>query len=265
MAAEDQPRHVPHWVAAGDAPPAVLVHCTLAHGGEWKGIARHLPGRRLVAPDLPGHGRNPPWAPADGDLHDLATRGIRAVVEAEGPPVHLVGHSFGATVALRLALEAPDLVRSLVLIEPVLFALVRPEGRDAANRGFEAAWATGDREATARAFLSVWGAGPAWEDLPERQRAYLRDRIHLVPGQNSVLHHDRPGLLRPGRMEALRCPVLLVDGGDSPAVAGEITARLAERLPAARRITVPGAGHMLPVTHAEALASAIADFWAAGA
>lgn len=248
-----------HW---GTGDPALLVHCTLAHGGAWAALARHLPGR-LVAPDLPGHGACPIWAPEQGDLHDLATASLRTAAEAEGRPVHLVGHSFGGTVALRLALERPDLVRSLVLIEPVLFALVRPEGRDPGNRAFEAAWAAGDREATARAFLGVWGTGEAWEALSPRQRGYILDRIHLVPAQDPVLRRDRPGLLRAGRLEALDMPALLVAGTASPPVAGEIVDRLAARLPRAEMRRIAGAGHMLPVSHAGPLAAAIAGFWAA--
>lgn len=247
-----------HW-GAGD--PALLVHCTLAHGGEWTGLSRHLPGR-LVAPDMPGHGRSPLWSPDHGDFHDLATTALRDLALAEGRPVHLVGHSFGGTVALRLALESPELVRSLVLIEPVLFALVRQGGRDAGNRAFEAAWARGDREATARAFLAAWGAGEDWAALPPRQRAYILDRIALVPAQDPVLREDGPGLLRPGRLEALDRPALLVAGTVSPPVAGEIVDRLGERLPQAETLRISGAGHMLPLTHPEVLGPAIAGFWA---
>lgn len=250
-----------HWGRGGRR--VALVHCTLAHSGEWSGLARHLEARHpgafsLVAADLPGHGARPIWQPADGDLHDLATAELRALIGAG--PVDLVGHSFGGTVALRLALESPGLVRRLVLIEPVLFAAVVAGGAHPDNRPFEDAWARGDREETAQLFMERWGGGAAWAALPDRQRDYIRARIHLVPGQNAVIREDRPGLLAPGRLEALAAPVLLLHGGESPRAAGDIVARIAARLPRARVERIEGAGHMVPVSHPEELAARIGDF-----
>jgi pimeloyl-ACP methyl ester carboxylesterase len=104
-----------------DAPPVLALHCSLSHAGEWSALAARLTGLRLVAADQPGHGRQPDW---DGhsDLHAQAVREAAAMAAVLGAPVDVIGHSFGATVALRLALEQPELVRRLVLVEPVLFA-----------------------------------------------------------------------------------------------------------------------------------------------
>ncbi len=87
------------------ARPVLALHCSLAHGGAWAGVAGKLPGRRLLAPDLPGHGKSPDWADP-GDYHDAATRAVLAILEAAARdgPVDVMGHSFGATVALRLGL-----------------------------------------------------------------------------------------------------------------------------------------------------------------
>jgi pimeloyl-ACP methyl ester carboxylesterase len=67
--------------------------------------------------DLPGHGRSAPWAGTD--YHSDATAVAAALLHG---PTHIIGHSFGATVALRLAVERPDLVSRVTLIEPVMFA-----------------------------------------------------------------------------------------------------------------------------------------------
>ena len=71
----------------------------------------------------------------------------------------------------------------------------------------------------------------------------------LVLETDAALSADVHGILRPGGLEAVRAPSLLIAGADSPAVVGEIFDTLAARLPDARRATVPGAGHMAPVTH----------------
>jgi lipase len=248
---------------------ALMLHCSLAHSGAWSGLAARL-GQQLsmTAFDLPGHGRSGDW---DGtaDLHALSTA-IAGVLAAElaGPaaPVELIGHSFGATVALRLALERPGLVRGLTLIEPVLFAAARdaaPEVFAATATAFAPVYALcakGEHAAAARAFLRIWGNGQRWDDLPPAQRAYATRRIAMIPATDAALSQDAAGLLRPGRLEALDRPVLLISGGSSPPIIAAIACELTRRLPQARSATVPGAGHMVPITHPGPVAEAILDF-----
>lgn len=232
-----------------DARPAALaLHCSLAHGGAWSGLAAALPELSFAAPDLPGHGRAADLAPGQ-DLHDEACRMARSVM-GDSPKV-LIGHSFGATVALRLALEAPERVRLLVLIEPVLFSAARntPEFHAFAT-GYEAvheAMAANPAMA-AGLFHTVWGHGD-FARLPAGQQQYMAARMPLVAAQDPVLLHDRERLVTAERLEALDIPVLLLEGSDSPPIVAAIQSALAARLPQARRAVVPGAAHMLPITH----------------
>ena len=239
--------------------PALLLHCSLAHSGAWSGVAGRLADLLdMTAMDLPGHGRSPPWDRARA-FHDQATEMAHGVL-LEG--AHAIGHSFGATVALRLALEgaAP---RSLVLIEPVLFAAAREAGASAYREHLEAfapvlrAFEAGRAEEAARLFAGMWGDGAPWEALPEALRAYQAERIGLIFAGTPALEDDAAGLLAPGRLEGLRLPVLLIEGERSPPVIAATQARLAERLPRARRVVIEGAGHMAPLTHADAVARAV--------
>lgn len=248
----------------GGARPVLALHCSLAHSGAWSGLAGHLSGVTLTAIDQPGHGRSADW---DGktELHGLTTRVSITMAEtlAAGGPVDLIGHSFGGTVALRIAMEHPDLVRSLTLIEPVLFAAARsadaPEYGDfrTAHLEFAQVVAAGDREAAAAIFHGIWGMGNSFADLPEGQRRYIIDRIHLIVAQNPVLLDDAAGLLTYMRLESIGVPVLLIEGADSPPIIGAVQAELARRLTQVTRLVVPGAGHMVPITHAEAVAKAV--------
>lgn len=246
------------WRDWGAGAPVLALHCSLAHSGAWSGVAAALPGRRLVAPDLPGHGRSADWA--GGDLHDLTTAACTALAESLGRPLDLLGHSFGGTVALRMALENPGLVRRLVLIEPVLFTAARRAG---APEYIEFMDRHGDwpAEVTAAAagFHAIWGAG-AFADLAPQQQGYMIDRMPLVRTIQPLLHDDLRGLAAPGRIEALTIPVLLLQGSDSPPVIDAIQRELARRLPDARREVIAGAGHMLPITHAAQVAERIAAF-----
>lgn len=252
-----------HWNRGGPRPVLAL-HCSLAHAGAWSGLVEALHGVTVTAMDFEGHGRARDW---DGtsDLHGDATADAAAMALAlgGGAPIDLFGHSFGGTVALRLALERPDLVRSLMLVEPVLFAAAKVaqapawEAFIADHREFGARIVAGDRDGAAAQFHALWGSGEGFHELPHRMQDYIRDRIHLITAPWNVILEDEPGLLAAGRLEAVRVPVLLAEGGASPAIIAAVNTALAARLPAVRRFVVAGAGHMLPISHVAALAPAV--------
>ncbi len=247
-----------HWRSWGNgARRAVAIHCSLASSGAWAGVAAALADCvTLEAFDLPGHGQSADWDTAR-DFGDQATD--MAVGLIGDGPVDLIGHSFGAVIALRVAVERPDLVRSLVLYEPVFFAAAGDVGRNAGDLmgGFGSALAAGDRDAAARLFTDLWGNGTPWNQIPAAQRAALASRIHLIPAGTPTLFDDRPGLLRAGRLERVTVPTLLLRGAQAHPITAAINDALARRLPQARCEEVEGAGHMGPVTHPDAVGRAI--------
>lgn len=236
---------------------ALAIHCSLAHSGTFAGLAGALSDRlTTVAYDLPSHGGSSDWD-GKGNLHDVATEMARALLTE---PMDLIGHSFGATVAMRLAIEHPELVRSVTMFEPVYFAaaLQDDEKQFRAALGnseeFDEAWAQGDTYRAARAFSREWGDGTKWEDLTERARTYMADRIHFIAGSSSFLEHDSAGLLKDDKFARAKMPALLIEGGVSGPIANVINGSLARRLPHAVRVRIEGAGHMAPITHPEEVA-----------
>lgn len=254
----------------GGARPVLALHCSLAHAGAYSGLAEALHGVTLTAMDFIGHGKARDWDRVE-DYHSAATDDAIALAETlgQGAPIDLIGHSFGGTVALRMAATRPDLVRSLILIEPVFFAAARaakaPEW-DAFitdHQGFGALVASGQTLEAARQFHAVWGGGEPFDALPARMQAYMAERIHLITAPWPMVLEDAPRLLAPGRLETIRGPVLLLEGNLSPEIVGAVNAALAARLPHAHRMTVPGAGHMLPISHPEQIAPLLAAHLAA--
>ena len=231
----------------GQGPPALIIHCSLARHEMLLPLARMLP-YRVTLFDLPGHGRSPDW---DGvaDYHRLTTS-IAAKLAA--PASHLIGHSFGATVALRLAIERADLLARLTLIEPVFFAAARDEPEYPAHIAgfaqFVAAMARGDRTGAARVFTDTWGAG-GWDQHSAATQAGIVRRIHLIEATVPAIEHDNAGMLKPGRIAGIVVPVTLIQGANSPPIIAAIHRVLAGLLPQSRLVTSPGAGHMVPVTH----------------
>ncbi|MHA7851542.1 alpha/beta fold hydrolase [Roseovarius sp.] len=267
-----------HWTTFGHGPRrALAIHCTLAHAGSWAGLGARLAEQMtLIAFDLPGHGQTAPWEAGMGEVQGLSTAmaldfATDLAAEAQGEiatgTVDLLGHSFGATVALRLAVERPDLVRSLVLIEPVLFAVAfagDPAARDryeADMSGYVRAMAAGDTVTAAREFTAIWGDGRNWDSLPAAARAALARDIPMIDAAAPALMEDVAGVLAPGALERIACPVLLLGGSASPAITEAITEGLAARLPHAARAMIGGAGHMAPITHPRQVASELQRFF----
>ena len=244
----------------------LAIHCSLAHSGAWRGIGAALGDMAtLHAFDLPCHGKSGDWD-GQGVMHDTATDMALRVLDAIGQdPIDLIGHSFGATVALRLAIEHPERVRSLSMFEPVYFAPAMaddPQFKQSYvqdTEDFDAALDANDRIGAARAFNAAWGGQSAWDDIPERTRSYMAERIFFVRHSSPFLIEDCANLLAPGRFAAAAMPVLLMQGALS-AWAAPVNAAIARRLPQCTTLSFPGLDHMAPVTQPEAVADAVRAF-----
>lgn len=239
---------------------ALAIHCTLGHSGAWRGMAAELSDTvSVLAFDLPSHGKSGVWD-RTGNVHDVATDMARGLIDA---PMDLIGHSFGATVALRIAIESPELVRSLTMIEPVYFAAAIADepgllaDYEAESAEMNAAFAAGDEAEAARVFNRDWGDGTPWDTLPQRMRDHMTRLVHYVPASSAVLHHDSAGLLAKGRFARAAMPALLIEGDQSPPMSAKVAASIARRLPDVERVVVKGAGHMAPVTHPAKVAAPV--------
>jgi len=248
----------------------LALHCTIAHSGAWSGLASALKGHvRIFAPDMLSHGRSSDWD-GTGDYFDQTTAIARAQLSE---PMDVIGHSFGAMIALRLAVEYPGLVRSAVLIEPVFFvvaqqnspALFQQYENDA--QPVDEAFAAGDKPRAARLFNRMWAStsSPRWADLPDRTRAAMIRGIDVVPAVRTALHDDSAGLLAPASLRQASMPILLLSGSKTHPVMPAICDGLAQHLASASHATVDGAGHMLPISHPRETAILVQDFWRSNA
>jgi len=244
-------------VREGQGTPVLLLHAGAGSSIQWTGFRDLLgDGYRTIAPDLPSHGKTPePEGVSADNVVTLLADGAAALAAAEGEPVHLVGHSFGALVGLSIAMRRPELLASLTLVEPVCFDALRLAGRldlyavarDEAV-SLAALTAMGEHEHAIRLLLKQWGFG-FWDNLSEKQQRAL---VRSAP---AIIGYGMLGAVRwPVAREALRAvrvPTLLVYGDEGPAACGPIARLLAREIPGAREECIPGAGHMLPLTDAE--------------
>lgn len=242
----------PHLTEMGQGPrKALALHCTMAFSGAWGGVAKVLGDQvTLIAPDMPSHGKSADW----DEVSSFADTVFEASLACLSEPMDVIGHSFGGATALRLAIERPDLVRSLTIIEPVFFCIGATDApgtmanHDSAASGFFNAITEGDREGAARAFNRMWSAdGPPWDHMP----AYLRDAmtraIHVVPDTVPFLYDDSANMAP--RLAETTVPTLIVRGEHTLDVVKATNAGLANRMPDATEAVIAGAGHMAPITH----------------
>lgn len=257
-----QPGFAPHITTLGEGPRrALALHCTMAFGGAWTGLAKASPGLTVIAPDMPSHGRSPDW----DELSDFGDTVYAASLAAMDPvPMDVIGHSFGAVTALRLAVSHPERVRSLTVIEPVFFAIAQRDQPAVMDKlgdsaqPFSEALTAGDRMAAARAFNRMWSVdAPKWDSLPERTRAAMARAIHVVPDTHAFLYDDSSGLLAPGALDACHIPTLIMRGELAHPAITATNEGLAARMPNATTSVIKGAGHMAPISHPLEVAQAI--------
>jgi len=249
--------HAVHCVTVGEGPPKLMLHCMLARHDGLLPLADAI-GGEVTLIDLPGHGRSDAW---DGKVDYQALTDEAAAACCDGA-THVIGHSYGATAALRLAVSRPDLVSRLTLIEPVYFAAAKGtpefEAHRKTFRPFITAMLQGDDAAAAALFAGLWNPLP-WDQTPERVKRYMTDRIHLVVASGAGIEEDAEGITSLRTLGQLDIPVTLIKGAATQPVISAIHAALLKRLPNATEHVIAGAGHMVAMDrdHTAAVAEII--------
>jgi 2-succinyl-6-hydroxy-2,4-cyclohexadiene-1-carboxylate synthase len=234
----------------GVAPALVLLHGFTQTRQSWRRTVQALgAGRyRALVPDLPGHGQAALRTPS----FDACTAYVRAL----GPErFTLAGYSLGGRVALHAALQLQPWLERLVLVgaSPGLADTTERAQRRAADD------ALADRiEAIGvEAFAAEWGAQPLFAGQPPRVAAAANaDRLrNTAAGLAGALRGLGTGRMEPlwERLPELTIPVTLL-AGERDEKFRAIAVRMAERLPDARVIVVPGAGHAVHLERPEAVA-----------
>jgi pimeloyl-ACP methyl ester carboxylesterase len=222
----------------GEGSPVLFVHGDIVGPSLTWRKQRQLAERwRLIIPSRPGFGESPPL-----ERSDFALEGP-LMAELLGDGAHLVGHSYGAVIALLAAARRPDAVRSLTVSEPGCLGVAAgtpavDEMIDNGNLLFDHAEEIPDEE-----FLKLFrgGAGSAYgtpDDLPE-------ELLHGV----SLLKRERRSWEAEIPLEELAAapfPILVLSGDHSPAFEAVCDA-LAEGT-GAERAVITGRGHTVPST-----------------
>jgi pimeloyl-ACP methyl ester carboxylesterase len=245
-----------------DGVPVVLVHGSWGDHHNWDAVVPSLARMFCVLTyDRRGHSQSErvqAQGSVDDDVDDLA----ELIATSHGAPAHVVASSFGAIVALNLAVKRPDLFASLAIHEPPLIGLL---GNDpvlsAVQQRIGAVVATlqsGQTEWGAQQFVETVALGPGrWAQLsPEMQQTF----IFNAPTWLDEMNEPGAFTLDLERLARFHQPALISRGDQSPPFFGAILERIAAALPQSQRNTFRGAGHIPHLTHPDEFASVVSGF-----
>lgn len=226
-----------------DQPDLLIVHGLFGSGRNWGAIAKRLaPDRRIVSVDQRNHGQSP-WHDTHG-YEDMA-QDLADVIEAQGAPMDVLGHSMGGKAAMVLALTRPELVNRLIVadIAPVKYehdqnqniASMRSVNLNGVTKRGDAVdqLAATIEDPTLRSFFT--------QSLDVKERRW---RLNL-----DVLEAEMPKILGfPEVSGSFEGPTLFLAGATSDYVLPEHRPVIRDLFPKARFVKIADAGHWL---HAE--------------
>ncbi len=263
MTIEREQRPFFREVGAGDG--VVCIHSSAASSAQWRALMEQSGCHfHVLAPDLYGSGRSPAWPDHRALSLDDEVALLEPVFDAAGDRFHLIGHSYGGAVALKAALVHSERIESLVLIEPVLFALIfaedpgQPAAREiaAVRDATVAAIAQGNPARAAETFIDYWSGPGAWAGTPAGRRAAIANAVANVTAEWHAIF-DEPTPL--AAFSTLAVDTTLIVGAESPASSRGVARRLARTLPRVTSVELAGVGHMAPITHPDVVNEVIAD------
>lgn len=243
-------------------PPVVALHASASSARQWGPLIAAFAHRyRVHAVDLHGHGERSPWR--GGHPLSLADEAalVAPILAREGT-VHLVGHSYGGAVALKLASMYPQRVRSVTVYEPVMFRWLVDAGAnevvdvlrvvDTIRREL----ASGSASDAGRAFVDFWSGQGAWQSMAAPRQESIATRMRAVASHFAALFLEPLALCEVAR---LCIPTMVLTGARTV----RVMHRMAETLRGAMRARhreIAEAGHMGPITHAEAVNREVVAF-----
>lgn len=250
---------------AGAGEYVILLHSTSSSGAQWRALMDRLSPRfRVVAPDLHGYGRSDHWPRERLDLIQDEVAIVEAILDGTGAPAHLVGHSYGGHVAARAALRNQSRLLSLTLIEPAMHYLLAQGGETSAYSEIRsvadkvlAAIDRGEPARAASTFLDYWVSLGAFAEMSvEHQASVVESMKKLQYEWPYSLSQTKASLQE---LRDLATPTLLIVGERTTMALTRLTHLLYQALPSRSLVSIPGAGHMSPVTHPDQVNLAIEE------
>jgi len=238
----------------GQGQPVVLIHSSVSANRQWRPLTELLKDRyRVLALNLFGYGETTPWpATSPQSLYAQAQLVLSLCDEVTGP-VHLVGHSFGGSVALKAAMLLGPRVSSLILLEPNPFYLLRQTGRTQAflearslRDHVKCFGSLGDWPKVAERFADYWLGDGSWSTMPDKRRALFAE---LLPPNFHEWDAAMDEQTTVEDCKAVGARTLVVSDKATRLTIREIVDIFAKECPHWSFRFIAEGGHMAPLTH----------------
>jgi pimeloyl-ACP methyl ester carboxylesterase len=244
----------------------VLIHGSWGDHANWSPVVPGLSKNfRVLAYDRRGHSRSEKIA-TQGSAEEDGMDAAALLARLGLAPAHIVGNSFGATIALKLAARQPSVFRSLAVHEPPLFGLLADdpstapmlkEGRNRVEAVVKMLQG-GDRSGGARQFVETLMVGPGgWDRLhPQMKQIFVNNADTWLDETKNPpdLNLDLKALSRFGKA------TMLSFGGRSPPFFKPIIEKLARTITNSKVFTYAEAGHTPHITHPEEFVRQVTKF-----
>jgi pimeloyl-ACP methyl ester carboxylesterase len=246
---------------SGKGTAIVFVPGSFSAGSTWRGISAPLSeGYRAITTSLSGYGgtqerRRPGGKHIEDELDVLET-----VLKQAHAPVHLVAHSYGAWVALVLAIRRPQNLLSMTLLEPTAFNLLKVCGETALNQEVLAMvdrYMGEFRDANVKAVRHVidfYGGAGSFDGYPTsiQEKLISQTATNVLDWQSGI--ETSVSLTD---IAAVQVPTLVVCGSASNMPMKRCNQLLVDHLPNSHFKMMEGANHFMIGTHAKELTAAI--------
>jgi len=231
-----------YYETTGTGVPILCIHGSAGSAMSFRSSVQALAALgRVIVYDRRGCSRSERPEPFATSVAQQVDDAAGLLLALDAVPAIVLGHSYGAGIAVGLALSRPELVRALVLLEPPVRGLDRGfDGLNGRLRPRLEALARTDPAAVARAFMAR-ALGPAtWDAMRPEARQALTDNGPALLAES----RGKGVTAKPSQLATLSMPVLVVAGTESPPEFRRVAKLVADAIPNAQLAVVAG-GHMI--------------------
>jgi pimeloyl-ACP methyl ester carboxylesterase len=245
----------------GQGPALVLIHGSPGNARTWQSVGQNLADRfAVVAVNLPDYDQPRPPDEVKPSETDAVAEHVEETIKDLPSPITLAAHSYGANIALRVAMRGNVKLNRLVLLEPVTANVLKLAGEHelydqtkAVFDGYIEQSHKGDPLAV-KTMIDFWFGVGAFEKFPEPVQSYLvswsrRNVADVEAGFRETFTNED--------LAAVECPVRVVYGTKSPNVTRVMAETIASSVPHGRALSLATADHNMVATHPEKIAAII--------